>query len=61
MAKCLDCNQTHIFWYTEVGHKLGIYNNDGILEDVQEDYYEDVLTSSGICGVCKSANVEGKL
>jgi hypothetical protein len=61
MPKCLDCNQTKVFWYTEVSHKLGTYNEQGGLENVIEDYYDDVLTSSGICGVCKSTDIEGNL
>jgi hypothetical protein len=61
MPKCLDCNNTTRFWYTEVCHKLGIYNADGTLEDVETDDYEDVLTSSGQCDPCGSKNIEGPL
>ena len=59
MPKCLDCNNTTRFWYTEVCHKLGIYNEAGELEDIDTDSYEDV--SNGECEQCGSKNIEGKL
>lgn len=59
MPKCLDCDNTTRFWYTEVCHKLGIYNADGTLEDVETDSYEDV--KDGECEQCGSKNVEGPL
>ena len=59
MPKCLDCDNTTRFWYTEVCHKLGIYNADGTLEDVDTDQYEDV--TDGECEQCGSKNVEGPL
>lgn len=59
MPKCLDCGQTERFWYTETGYKLGIYNADGTLEDVETDQWEDV--TEGECEPCGSKNVEGIL
>ena len=59
MPKCLDCGQTRQFWYDEVCHKLGIYNDQGELEDIETDWYEDV--TNGVCGVCESTNIEGNL
>jgi hypothetical protein len=61
MPKCLDCGNDTKFWYVEVSHKLGIYDSKGELEDVEDDYYDDVETSSGSCGKCESKNIEGKL
>lgn len=61
MPKCLDCGQTEKFWYTEVCHKLGRYNEDGTLDDVEDDYYDDVDPSTGVCYECESKNVEGEL
>ena len=61
MPKCLDCNNTTRFWYVEVSHKLGMYDSDGIMEDVEDDYYDEVETSSGECAECESKNIEGKL
>lgn len=59
MPKCLDCDNTTRFWYKEMAHKLGIYNEDGSLEDVEDDYYDEV--EGGTCGECESTNIEGKL
>jgi hypothetical protein len=59
MPKCLDCNNTTRFWYIEVSHKLGIYNADGTMDDVEDDYYDDVY--GGECAECESKNIEGKL
>jgi hypothetical protein len=61
MPKCLDCNNTTRFWYQETSHKLGVYDTNGDLDDVETDYYDDVLTSSGECAECQSKNVEGPL
>lgn len=59
MPKCLDCGNTTLFWYQEIGNKLGRYDQEGNLEDVQDDYYDDV--SGGECYECQSTNVEGRL
>jgi hypothetical protein len=59
MPKCLDCNNTTRFWYQELGNKLGIYNEDGTLDDVEDDYYDEV--EGGECAECESKNIEGKL
>jgi hypothetical protein len=59
MPKCLDCNNTTRFWYIEVSHKLGIYNADGTMDDVEDDYYDDVY--GGECAECESKNIEGRL
>lgn len=59
MPKCLDCDNTTRFWYIEVSHKLGIYNTDGTMDDVEDDYYDDVY--GGECAECESTNIEGKL
>jgi hypothetical protein len=42
-----------------VGNKLGIYNQDGSLEDVEDDYYDEV--EGGTCAECESTNIEGQL
>ena len=59
MPTCLDCNNTTRFWYKELGNKLGIYNEDGSLEDVEDDYYDGV--EGGTCAECDSTNIEGQL
>ena len=59
MPKCLDCNNTTRFWYIEVSHKLGIYNDDGTMDDVEDDFYDDVY--GGECAECESKNIEGQL
>ena len=59
MPKCLDCGNIEKFWYQEIGNKLGIYNEDGSLEDVLDDYYDEV--EGGQCNECESTNIEGKL
>ena len=61
MPRCLDCNNTTRFWYIEVSHKLGLYNEDGSLDDVQDDYYDEVETDTGECAECESKNIEGPL
>ena len=61
MPKCLDCNNTTRFWYVEVSHKLGMYNEDGTMEDVEDDYYDEVETATGECAECESKNIEGPL
>ena len=61
MPKCLDCNNTTRFWYIEVSHKLGMYNEDGTMDDVEDDYYDEVETSTGECAECESKNIEGPL
>jgi hypothetical protein len=61
MPKCLDCNNTTRFWYVEVSHKLGMYAEDGTMEDVEDDYYDEVETSTGECAECESKNIEGPL
>jgi hypothetical protein len=61
MPKCLDCNNTTRFWYIEVSHKLGMYNEDGTLDDVEDDYYDEVQTDTGECAECESKNIEGPL
>jgi hypothetical protein len=61
MPKCLDCNNTTRFWYVEVSHKLGIYLADGTMEDVEDDYYDEVETATGECAECESKNIEGPL
>lgn len=59
MPKCLDCGQTRMFWYDETSHKLGIYDDNGEMVDVEENFYDDV--TNGHCGVCDSTHVEGEL
>ncbi len=59
MPKCLDCGNIEKFWYQEIGNKLGTYNEDGTLEDVLDDYYDEV--EGGQCNECDSKNIEGKL
>ena len=59
LPKCLDCDNTTRFWYQEMSHKLGIYNEDGTLDDVEDDYYDEVTT--GECAECESKNIEGQL
>jgi hypothetical protein len=59
MPKCLDCNNTTRFWYSETGHKLGIYNESGVMEDVEDDYWDEV--TDGMCAECESVNIEGEL
>ena len=59
MPKCLDCNNTSRFWYAETGHKLGIYLADGTMEDVEDDYWDEV--TEGECAECESKNIEGPL
>jgi hypothetical protein len=59
MPKCLDCNNTKTFWYTETSHKLGEYDEDGTLKDVIKDYWDPVY--DGKCGKCDSINILGKL
>ena len=61
MPKCLDCGNTRRFWYTEVCYKLGLYTEDGVLEDVEFDEYEKVDNATGECEPCGSKNVEGDL
>ena len=61
MPKCLDCNNTTRFWYVEVSHKLGMYNEDGTMDDVEDDYYDEVETATGECAECESKNIEGPL
>ncbi len=61
MPKCLDCNNTTRFWYIEVSHKLGMYNEDGTMDDVEDDYYDEVETATGECAECESKNIEGPL
>jgi hypothetical protein len=61
MPKCLDCGNTKRIWYTEVCHKLGIYNDEGEFIDVETDNYEEVQTSSGECAECGGKRIEGKL
>jgi hypothetical protein len=61
MPKCLDCNNTTRFWYVEVSHKLGLYLEDGTMEDVEDDYYDEVQTDTGECAECESKNIEGPL
>jgi len=59
LPKCLDCNNTTRFWYKEMANKLGIYDEAGNLEDVEDDYYDEV--EDGACAECESKNIEGKL
>ena len=59
MPKCLDCGNTAKFWYQEIAHNLGLYNQEGTLEDVLDNYYDEV--EGGQCYECKSENVEGLL
>ena len=59
MPKCLDCDNTTRFWYQEMGNKLGIYSEDGTLEDVEDDYYDEPF--GGTCAECESTNIEGEL
>lgn len=59
MPKCLDCNNTTRFWYKEMANKLGIYNEDGSLDDIEDDYYDEV--TGGECAECQSKNIEGRL
>ena len=59
MPKCLDCGQTRMFWYDETCHKLGIYDEQGEMVDVDQDWYEDV--TNGHCGACDSTHIEGQL
>lgn len=59
MPKCLDCGQTAKFWYDETSHKLGVYNDQGELDDVETDWYDEVV--NGSCAICESTNIEGDL
>jgi hypothetical protein len=59
MPNCLDCNNTTRFWYAETGHKLGIYNESGVMEDVEDDYWDE--PTDGMCAECESVNIEGEL
>jgi hypothetical protein len=59
MPSCLDCDNTTRFWYSETGHKLGIYNESGVMEDVEDDYWDE--PTDGICAECESTNIEGQL
>lgn len=59
MPKCLDCGQTKKFWYDEISHKLGIYDESGQMIDVETDWYDDVI--NGTCAECESVNVMGRL
>lgn len=59
MPNCLDCDNTTRFWYSETGHKLGIYNESGVMEDVEDDYWDE--PTDGICAECESVNIEGEL
>jgi hypothetical protein len=42
-----------------MANKLGIYDEAGNLEDVEDDYYDEV--EDGACAECESKNIEGKL
>ena len=59
MPKCLDCGQTEMFNYSEIHHCTGVYDSDGNLTDVRDDWYDEV--TNGECTVCSSTNIEGKL
>ena len=59
MPKCLDCGQTRKFWYDEMAHQLGVYDEAGDLLDVETNWFDEV--SNGTCAECESTNIEGKL
>ena len=59
MPKCLDCGNTKTFYYKEINTSVGVYDEDGTLDDVIDNWYEDV--DWGKCFVCKKENIEGKL
>ena len=59
MPKCLDCDNTTRCWYKEMAHKLGIYNESGVMEDVEDDYWDE--PTEGMCAECESVNIEGEL
>ena len=59
MPKCLDCNNTETFWYTETSYKLGKYDTEGTMIDVIKDHGDPVY--DGKCGACESTNVIGDL
>ena len=59
MPQCLDCDNTTRFWYQEMANKLGIYNESGVMEDVEDDYWDE--PTEGMCAECESVNIEGEL
>jgi hypothetical protein len=38
-----------------------MYTEDGTMEDVEDDYYDEVQTDTGECAECESKNIEGPL
>jgi hypothetical protein len=38
-----------------------MYNEDGTMDDVEDDYYDEVETATGECAECESKNIEGPL
>lgn len=59
MPKCLDCNNTRFFTYTEDSYNEAEYSEDGELLDVIYKDYTEV--TNGKCKECNSTNIEGKL
>lgn len=59
MPKCLDCNNTRFFTYTEDSYNEAEYSEDGELLDVIYKDYTEV--ANGTCKECNSTNIEGKL
>lgn len=59
MPKCLNCDNTVKFSYTENSYNEAIYDEDGNLADVLYKEYHDV--QEGTCMECGSNDIEGQL
>ena len=59
MPKCLDCGNNKSFSYREDSYNEAEYNEAGELVDVIYKEFMDVVM--GMCLVCNSENIEGKL
>ena len=59
MPKCLDCSNTSKFSYEEGSYNEAEYNEAGDLVDVTYKTYD--APYNGICLVCQSNNIEGRL
>lgn len=59
MPKCLDCGNTKKFYYSETQHCIATYDENGVLDDVVDNWYDKPF--NGKCYECKKENVEGDL
>jgi hypothetical protein len=58
MPKCLECDNTSKFSYTENSYNEAEYNQNGLVDVVYKDYYP---ISDAKCMVCGSGHIEGDL